>query len=210
MNCPRCGSPVMVFSDGWACGWCGDSCWTGSSPLTAQRRTLRVRFLCSVDLPKAWEDLKNALVRLVPDQAPVLLPGLSRVAVHQLSLSPPPENGFVEPQFLRDLHTFLETEKDLDLGSATASDMECRMGLFAEEASLSEDAFGSFWHLLLDALETAGANPRETDTDVFFRTLALFGSWRRGGPGNDPDYFRNWNGLQNAFHRRWEELNPEE
>ena len=23
--CPRCGSPVIQYRDGWECGWCGDS-----------------------------------------------------------------------------------------------------------------------------------------------------------------------------------------
>ena len=26
MTCPRCGSPVIQYRDGWECGWCGDSC----------------------------------------------------------------------------------------------------------------------------------------------------------------------------------------
>ena len=25
-TCPRCGSPVIEYSDGWECGWCGDYC----------------------------------------------------------------------------------------------------------------------------------------------------------------------------------------
>ena len=200
----------MVFRDGWECGWCGDSRWTGVSPCTARRTVLPVRILCSVDLPKAWENLKDSFLRLVPRQAPALLPSLGQAAVHQLTLSPPPEDGHVEPRFIRDLHSFLETEKDLGAGSAAAGSMECLRELFAEEASLSEEAFGSFWQAFLEALETAGADPRETDTDEFFRTLALFRSWRRGGPGNDPDYPDSWTSLQRAFHRRWEALHPEE
>ena len=26
MTCPRCGSPVIQYRNGWECGWCGDSC----------------------------------------------------------------------------------------------------------------------------------------------------------------------------------------
>lgn len=26
LYCPRCGSPVIQYEDGWECGWCGDSC----------------------------------------------------------------------------------------------------------------------------------------------------------------------------------------
>lgn len=26
MTCPRCGSPVIQYNDGWECDWCGDSC----------------------------------------------------------------------------------------------------------------------------------------------------------------------------------------
>ena len=25
-TCPRCGSPVIQYDDGWECGWCGDYC----------------------------------------------------------------------------------------------------------------------------------------------------------------------------------------
>lgn len=207
MRCPRCGSPVMVFQDRWECGWCLDS---GQLSAAAQPARISLRFVCHVDLPEAWGDLKKALYALIPRHADALTLSLAHAAAHQLSLSSPPEDGHTEPLFLRELQAFLEAEKPLCIGAETAARIERGEPLFADEAALSKEALGSFWQSLLDALEDEGASPWETDTDAFFRTLALFRSWRRGGPGNDPDYLDHCDVLQNAFHRRWEKLHPDE
>ena len=185
MNCPRCGSPVMIRGDVWECGWCLDSGRLSAAPRPAR---VPLRFVCHVDLPEAWSDLKKALYALVPRHADALAPSLAHAAAHQLSLSEPPEDGHTEPLFQRELRAFLEAEKELRIAADT----------------------GSFWQSLLDALEDEGASPWEADTDGFFRTLALFRSWRRGGPGNDPDYLARCSALQLAFHERWEKRRPEE
>ena len=207
MNCPRCGSPVMIRGDVWECGWCLDSGRLSAAPRPAR---VPLRFVCHVDLPEAWSALKKALYALVPRHAGALAPSLAHAAAHQLSLSELPEDGHAEPLFRRELRAFLEAEKELRIAADTAARIERGELLFADEAALSEEAFGSFWQSLLDALEDEGASPWETDTDGFFRTLALFRSWRRGGPGNDPDYLARYNALQLAFHGRWEKRHPEE
>ena len=207
MNCPRYGSPVMIRGDVWECGWCLDSGRLSAAPRPAR---VPLRFVCHVDLPEAWSALKKALYALVPRQAGALAPSLAHAAAHQLSLSEPPEDGHAEPLFRRELRAFLEAEKELRIAADTAARIERGELLFADEAALSEEAFGSFWQSLLDALEAAGASPWATDTDGFFRALALFRSWRRGGPGNDPDYLARCDALQLAFHERWEKRRPEE
>ena len=71
MNCPWCGSPVMIRGSSWECGWCGDF---GSlqrtpakkSPNTAQI-TLTLSFVYHVDLPETWSDLKKALRQIAPN-----------------------------------------------------------------------------------------------------------------------------------------------
>ncbi len=207
MNCPRCGSPVIVYKDGWECGWCLDSGLFSSS---AGPGRISLRILCHVDLAEAWIELKKAFRALIPRHAGALEPSLAHAAAHRLSLSPPPEDGRVEPLFLRDLRSFLNTEKELGITAEDAERIRRGEPLFEDEAALSQERFGLFWRSLLDALEAEKKSPWETDTDDFFRTLALFGSWRRGGPGNDPDYLDSCHALQNAFHERWQMHHQEE
>jgi hypothetical protein len=197
----------MVFSDRWECPWCLDS-GLFLPPLRPSGRVW-LRILCSVDFPQTWKDLQSELCALVPRHAEALLPLLGRAAAHQISASPPPADGAVEPSFLRDLRRFLDEPGGLDLPADTAARIERGELLLAEEGALSPSLFGSFWQALLDALEDEGAVPWEADTDALFRSLAVLRGWRRGGPGNDPDYLDNIHRLQDAFHARWLERHPE-
>ena len=203
MNCPRCGSPVMLTGTRWECGWCLDSGWLSVKPAPVR---IELRFVCRVDLDEAWKDLRAELDQLVPGRAEALAPALAHAAVYQLSLSAPPENGETDPRIVRDLRGFLDAAKALGTPDGAAARIERGERLFEDEGALTAGRLGSFWQSLLDALEAAGALPWETDTDRFFHTLALFRSWRRGGPGNDPDYLDGCHALQDAFHARWEAL----
>ncbi len=208
MDCPRCGSPVMVYSDRWECGWCLDSGLF--VPSLRPRARISLRILCSVDFPGTWEELHSALRALVPRHAGALLPLLGRAAAHQISASPLPAEGEIEPSFLRDMRRFFAETGELHVPADTAVRIERGEVLFAEDGALSPTLFGSFWQALLGALEDEGAVPWEADTDALFRSLAVFRGWRRGGPGNDPDYLDNTHRLQDAFHARWREWHPEE
>lgn len=210
LTCPRCGSPVMLRGGGWECGWCLDSGGLDSLPHTTKSKVLHARFICSVDLPETWAELKAELCKLVPRHADVLLSSLGRVAVHQLSISSPPKDGRIEPQHIRDLYAFLASEKDLGVGEAIAARIEQGEELFADDGALSAERFGAFWQALLDALEDEGIIPWEADTEQFFHTLACFRSWRGGGPGADHAFLDNKYDLLNAFHDRWEARHPEE
>ena len=208
MDCPRCGSPVMVFSDSWECPWCLDSGLFLSPP--APRVRIGLRILCCVDFSRSWDEIKDSLRALVPLHADALTPMLGRTAAHQISASPPPEGGAVEPSFLRDMRRFFADTPELELPADTAARIERGELLFADEGALSPSRFGSFWQALLDALEDEGASPGEADTDALFRTLAVFRGWRCGGPGNDADYTDNTHRLQDAFYERWKALHPED
>ena len=198
----------MVCAERWECGWCLDSGLFVPPLDTPGER--RVRILCRVAFPETWNDLKDELRALVPARCEALYEALGRAAVHQISASPPPEGGWIEPSFLRDLRRFLTETPDLHVPEDTAARIERGEILFAEEGALSVSPFGSFWQALLKALEDAGASPWETDTDALFRSLAVLRGWRRGGPGNDADFLDNYHRLQDAFHARWERLHPEE
>ena len=207
--CPRCGSPVMLRGNGWECGWCLDSGGLDSLSRTRPRTELRARIVCGVDFPQTWTDLKDELEKLVPQHAAALLPSLRRAAVYEISLSPPPEDGQIEPTRLRDMQAFFDAETEFSVLDGFKTRIERDEILFEDEGVLSDDRFGSFWQSLLDALEEEGASPWETDTDRFFYALACFGSWRKGGPCADPAFPGSKDALQQAFHSRWELLHPE-
>ena len=207
--CPRCGSPVMLHGDRWECGWCLDSGDLSALSRTRTRTELRARILCGVDFSQTWADLKAELEKLVPQHAAALLPSLRHAAVYQISRSPSPEGGPVEPSRLADMRAFFAGNEAFALPETIAVRMERGERLFEEEGVLSGDRFGSFWQSLLDALEEEGASPWETDTDRFFHALACFGSWRAGGPCADPSFVGGKDALQRAFHDRWEALHPE-
>lgn len=208
MDCPRCGSPVMLFSDRWECPWCLDS--APISPPHAPLVCIGLRILCSVDFPQTWRDLQDELRALVPKRAGALLPALGRAAAHQISVSPPPVDSELEPSFLRDMRRFFDETPELQVPADTAARIGRGELLFQDEGALSPSLIGSFWQALLDALEDEGADPWEADTDALFRSLAVLRGWRRGGPGNDPDYLDNYHRLQDAFYSRWKKLHPEE
>ena len=208
MDCPRCGSPVMVFPDRWECGWCLDS-GLFVPPLRPFGR-VGLRILCSVDFFETWKELQDELRALVPAHAGALLAALGRAAAHQISASLPPEDGAIEPSFLRDMRCFFADTPDLNVPEDTAARIGRGELLFRDEGALSPSLFGTFWQTLLDALEDEGVLPWEADTDALFRSLAVLRGWRRGGPGNDADYLDNTHRLQDAFFDRWKALHPED
>ena len=130
--------------------------------------------------------------------------------MYEISLSPPPEDGQIEPTRLRDRQAFFDAETEFSVPDGFKTRIERDEILFEDEGVLSDDRFGSFWQSLLDALEEEGASPWETDTDRFFYALACFGSWRKGGPCADPAFPGSKDALQQAFHSRWELLHPED
>lgn len=209
MDCPRCGSPVMLWPDRWECGWCLDS-GVIFPPLRPAVLTLGVRILCHVDFAETWQKLTAELEKLVPGHSEGLLPLLGKAAVHQLSLAPFPEGGTVEPSYLARLRDFLAEDPVPGLPSDTFERLEKGEVLFRDEGALSDTLFGTFWQALLPAAEQTGVPPWEADPEFFFRHLAVLRGWRRGGPGNDPDYPANWLRLQDAFYARWLALHPGE
>ena len=209
MNCPRCGSPVMIKGTRWECGWCLDS---GYLPRSGRPDTYSIRIVCGVDLDEAWEALRAGLFSMVPAHAERMLPSLLRAALFQLSVSAPPDGGRDARDIrgdLDDMRAFVGRHKEPCVPDA-AEMIENGIPLFSGEAALDGESFGSFWQSLLDALDEEGAVPWETDSDAFFDALAQFRSWRRGGPGCDAEYLENFYLLQGSFHKRWLLRHPEE
>ncbi len=207
LACPRCGSPVMLRGNRWECGWCLDSGDLGSLSCMQTQTELPARIICRVDFAQTWADLKTELARLVPQHAAMLMPSLRQAAVHQISLSPMPEEEQIEPSRLRDMRAFFEA--NIEFSPSTQRIVQGEI-LFEDEGVLSERRFGTFWQSLLEALEEEGAIPWDTDTDQFFYDFACFACWRTGGPCADPAFLDKKYALMRAFHDRWEALHPEE
>ena len=212
MNCPWCGSPIMIRGSSWECGWCGDF---GSlqrtpakkSPNTAQI-TLTLSFVYHVNLPETWNDLKKALGQLAPKN--ILLPQLlGKVLLHNISTGIQNAGALPDEKKAEELRTFLHNTLDLNLGERADEIMrDAKRGvLFREEAALSETDCGTFWTELLST------RPVEdyyncVDPDGLFELFselssayAYFGGKKDEEMGEAQDYR---NTLEEAYHTHWQ------
>ena len=212
MNCPWCGSPVMVRGSSWECGWCGDF---GSlqrtpakkSPNTAQI-TLTLSFVYHVDLPETWNDLKKALGQLAPKNI-LLSQLLGKVLLHNISAGIQNARALPDEKKAEELRTFLHNTLDLNLGESADEIMrDAKRGvLFREEAALSETNCGTFWTELL-ATRPVEDYYNRVDPDGLFELFselssayAYFGGKKDEEMGEAQDY---QNALEEAFNTHWQ------
>ena len=212
MNCPWCGSPVMIRGSSWECGWCGDF---GSlqrtpakkSPNTAQI-TLTLSFVYHVDLPETWSDLKKALGQLAPKNI-LLSQLLGKVLLHNISAGIQNARALPDEKKAEELRTFLHNTLDLNLGESAEEIMrDAKHGvLFREEAALSEIDCGTFWTELLSTRPVEDYYNR-VDPDGLFELLselssayAYFGGKKDEEMGEAQDY---QNALEEAYNTHWQ------
>lgn len=212
MNCPWCGSPVMIRGSSWECGWCGDF---GSlqrtpakkSPNTAQI-TLTLSFVYHVDLPETWSDLKKALGQLAPKNI-LLSQLLGKVLLHNISTGIQRARALPDEKKAEELRTFLTTTTDLNLGESAEEIMRDTKGgvLFCEEADLSETDCGTFWTELFSTRPVEDYYNR-VDPDGLFELFselssayAYFGGKKDEEMGEAQDYK---NALEEAYHTHWQ------
>ena len=212
MNCPWCGSPVMIRGSSWECGWCGDF---GSlqrtpakkSPNTAQI-TLTLSFVYHVDLPETWSDLKKALGQLAPKNT-VLSQLLGKVLLYHISAGIQHAGALPDEKKAAELRTFLTTTTDLNLGESADEIMrDAKRGvLFREEAALSETDCGTFWTELLSTRPVEDYYNR-VDPDGLFELFselssayAYFGGKKDEEMGEAQDY---QNALKEAYNTHWQ------
>ena len=213
MNCPWCGSPVMIRGSFWECGWCGDF---GSlqrtpakkSPNTAQI-TLTLSFVYHVDLPETWSDLKKALNQIAPGQ--IALPQLlGKVLLHNISTGIQNAGALPDEKKAEELRTFLHNTLDLNLGESAEEIMrDAKRGvLFREEAALSETDCGTFWTELLSTRPVEDYYNR-VDPDGLFELFselssayAYFGGKKDEEMGEAQDY---QNALEEAYNTHWQD-----
>lgn len=154
MNCPWCGSPVMIRGSSWECGWCGDFGSLQRTPAKKSQNTaqitLTLSFVYHVDLPETWSDLKKALNQIAPQNA-LLSQLLGKVLLHHISVGIQNARALPDEKKAEELRTFLTTTTDLNLGKSAEEIMrDAKKGvLFREEAVLSETDCGAFWTELL-------------------------------------------------------------
>lgn len=212
MNCPWCGSPVMIRGSSWECGWCGDF---GSlqrtpakkSPNTAQI-TLTLSFVYHVDLPETWSDLKKALGQLAPKNT-VLSQLLGKVLLHHISAGIQNAGALPDEKKAEELRSFLHNTNDLNLGESAEEIMrDAKKGvLFREEAALSEADCGTFWTELLSTRPVEDYY-NHVDPDCLFELFselssayAYFGGKKDEEMGEAQDY---QNALEEAYHTHWQ------
>ena len=212
MNCPWCGSPVMIRGSSWECGWCGDF---GSlqrtpakkSPNTAQI-TLTLSFVYHVDLPETWSDLKKALRQIAPNDTS-LSQLLGKVLLHHISAGIQHAGALPDEKKAEELRTFLHNTLDLNLGESAEEIMrDAKRGvLFREEAALSETDCGTFWTELLSTRPVEDYY-NHVDPDGLFELFselssayAYFGGKKDEEMGEAQDYR---NTLEEAYHTHWQ------
>lgn len=212
MNCPWCGSPVMIRGSFWECGWCGDF---GSLQRTPEKKsqntaqiTLTLSFVYHVDLPETWINLKKALRQIAPNDTS-LSQLLGKVLLHHISAGIQHAGALPDEKKAEELRTFLTTTTDLNLGENAEEIMrDAKRGvLFCEEAALSETDCGTFWTGLL-ATRPVEDYYNRVDPDGLFELFselssayAYFGGKKDEEMGEAQDY---QNALKEAYHTHWQ------
>ena len=212
MNCPWCGSPVMIRGSSWECGWCGDF---GSLQRTPAKKspdttkiTLTLSFVYHVDLPETWNDLKKALGQIAPKDTS-LSRLLGKVLLHHISAGIQHAGALPDEKKAEELRTFLYNTADLNLGeSAEAVMRDAKRGvLFREEAALSETGCGTFWTELLSTRPVEDYY-NHVDPDGLFELFselssayAYFGGKKDEEMGEAQDY---QNALKEAYNTHWQ------
>ena len=212
MNCPWCGSPVMIRGSSWECGWCGDFGSLQRTPAKKSQNTaqitLTLSFVYHVDLPKTWSDLKKALGQLAPKNI-LLSQLLGKVLLHHISAGIQHAGALPDEKKAEELRTFLHNTLDLNLGENAEEVMrDAKRGvLFREEAALSETDCGTFW-TELSATRPVEDYYNRVDPDGLFELFselssayAYFGGKKDEEMGEAQDY---QNALEEAYHTHWQ------
>ena len=212
MNCPWCGSPVMIRGSSWECGWCGDF---GSLQRTPAKKspdttkiTLTLSFVYHVDLPETWNDLKKALNQIAPKNT-LLSQLLGKVLLHHISAGIQHAGALPDEKKAEELRSFLHNTADLNLGESAEEIMRNAKKdvLFREEAALSETDCGTFWTELLSTRPVEDYY-NHVDPDGLFELFselssayAYFGGKKDEEMGEAQDY---QNALEEAYRTHWQ------
>lgn len=212
MNCPWCGSPVMIRGSSWECGWCGDFGSLQRTPAKKSQNTaqitLTLSFVYHVDLPETWSDLKKALGQIAPNDTS-LSQLLGKVLLHHISAGIQHAGALPDEKKAEELRTFLHNTLDLNLGESAEEIMrDAKRGvLFREEAALSETDCGTFWTELLSTRPVEDYYNR-VDPDGLFELFselssayAYFGGKKDEEMGEAQDY---QNALKEAYNTHWQ------
>ena len=212
MNCPWCGSPVMIRGSSWECGWCGDFGSLQRTPAKKSQNTaqitLTLSFVYHVDLPETWSDLKKALNQIAPQNA-LLSQLLGKVLLYHISAGIQNARALPDEKKAEELRTFLTTTTDLNLGESAEEIMrDTKRGvLFCEEAALSETNCGTFWTELFSTRPVEDYYNHVDPDDLFelFSELssayAYFGGKKDEEMSEAQDY---QNALEEAYHTHWQ------
>lgn len=212
MNCPWCGSPVMIRGSSWECGWCGDFGSLQRTPAKKSQNTaqitLTLSFVYHVDLPETWTRLKKALGQIAPKNA-LLSQLLGKVLLHHISAGIQHAGALLDEKKAEELRSFLHNTADLNLGESAEKIMRDAKKdvLFREEAALSEMDCGTFWTELLSTrpVEDYYNNVEPDELYELLHALssvyAYFGAESGEEVGEAQDYRR---ALRDAYDIHWQ------
>ena len=211
MNCPWCGSPVMIRGSSWECGWCGDFGSLQRTPAKKSQNTaqitLTLSFVYHVDLPETWTRLKKALRQIAPNDT-LLSQLLGKVLLHHISAGIQRAGALPDEKKAEELRSFLHNTNDLNLGESADEIMrDAKRGvLFREEAALSEADCGTFWTELLSTRPVEDYY-NHVEPDELYELLhalssvyAYFGAESGEEVGEAQDYRR---ALRDAYDIHW-------
>lgn len=212
MNCPWCGSPVMIRGSSWECGWCGDFGSLQRTPAKKSQNTaqitLTLSFVYHVDLPETWTRLKKALRQIAPNDT-LLSQLLGKVLLHHISAGIQRAGALPDEKKAEELRSFLHNTNDLNLGESADEIMrDAKRGvLFRKEAALSETNCGTFWTELLSTRPVEDYY-NHVDPDGLFELFselssayAYFGGKKDEEMGEAQDY---QNALEEAYRTHWQ------
>ena len=212
MNCPWCGSPVMIRGSSWECGWCGDFGSLQRTPAKKSQNTaqitLTLSFVYHVDLPETWTRLKKALRQIAPNDT-LLSQLLGKVLLHHISAGIQRAGALPDEKKAEELRSFLHNTNDLNLGESADEIMrDAKRGvLFRKEAALSETNCGTFWTELFSTRPVEDYYNHVDPDDLFelFSELssayAYFGGKKDEEMSEAQDY---QNALEEAYHTHWQ------
>ena len=208
MRCPWCGSPVMLRGDWWECGYCGDS---GALPRSfpEQNVTCAISPVGQIDLFESWENLKNALSILVPNQDAALQLLLGKVMLYEISVGFRQRAVSFEMQSMRVLEQFLkDTPKLCAENSADILLSNVQNGIvFAQEAELSAETCGTFWTLLISHLTQEQFYNREADglSEFLSELASVYAYFSTNAREQAEAAWKRGEILREAFDRHWQE-----
>lgn len=202
MRCPWCGSPVRIKGSRWECGYCGDCGMLARRNPEPEETTLTfsVSISFDIDLSAIWQEMKDFIQTLAPQNAVQMYPALSKAVLYEISKARFIQGDILPDEKRETLESFLDTVSDFVVPFSSAEILSAvgNRVLFADEGELTEQSCGTFWCSLIDSVP-------ESDCPDMRELLSNFGSIYEYFVSDDGDgeAYDRTAALQDAFEHHW-------